>query len=310
VPLIYDFIVLVSGVLGMAFSSERVVTYGRRIATALQVHPFLVGLTLVSIGTDLPEIVNALLSSYLGHGDINAGDSLGSAITQITLIMGLLALVGKSFKVNRREVISTGSLMILALFLFSWMSADGVISRVDSVLLLALWGISIFFIGVTANLEGFHRSDDYSVWKDLALMLLSFGGVALGAYFTINSVISLSSSWNIPEYFVSFIAVGIGTSLPELAVDFTAIRRGEAEIAIGDLMGSSLIDSTVSIALGALFFPITVSTAYVFPTALLAIFAAAAVMALLVAMGKVNKATGVILLLIYAKILMESWKFI
>ncbi|TRO61887.1 hypothetical protein E2P64_00790 [Candidatus Bathyarchaeota archaeon] len=307
---IYQFAILVAGVLAMAFSSERVVTYGRRIAAALQVHPFLVGLTLVSLGTDLPEIINAIVSSYLGHGDINVGDSLGSSITQITLVLGLLAFVSKSFKVNRREVISTGSLLAISLFLFAWLSMDGYISRVDSLFMIALWVVSIFFIKVTANLEGVHKVENYSIWKDLALMLLSFTGVGIGAYFTINSVIALSSSWGIPEYFVSFLVVGIGTSLPELAVDFTAIRRGESEIAIGDLMGSSLVDATVSIAVGALAFPISISAAYIFPTALLAVFATAAVMAVLTAMGKVNKVTGVMLLLIYARVLMESAKFL
>lgn len=307
---VYNFVVLIAGVLGMTFSSERVVTYGRRIATALQVHPFLIGLTLISIGTDLPEIINAILASYMGHGDINVGDSLGSAIAQITLVMGLLALVSKSFKINRKEIISTGSLLILSLFLFAWLSIDGVISRVDAIFMLALWAASVFFIKVTANLDGIHKSETYSVWKDLMLLLLSFVGVAIGAYFTIQSVIALSASWGIPEYFVSFLALGIGTSLPELAVDFSAIRRGESEIAIGDLMGSSLVDSTVSIGLGAIAFPISISTAYVFPTALLAIFATAAVVALLAVMGKVNKATGIMLLLIYARVLFESWRFL
>jgi cation:H+ antiporter len=297
---------LAFGIVAMTLSSEKVVKYGREIAMALQVHPFLVGLTVISIGTDLPEIVNAVLSSYLGHGDINVGDSLGSAITQITLIMGLLALISKEFKVNRREVFSTGSLLILALFLFSWLGMDGTVSRLDSLLMLAMWGFAVFFIGMSAELSGVHQSDGNSIVREVILLLLSFAGVAVGAYLTIDSIIVLSRSLGVPEYFISFLLVGLGTSLPELAVDFMAIRKGESEIAIGDLMGSSLIDSTVSIAVGALAFPIAISPGYVVPTALLAIFATGGVMLVLTAMGKVNKVTGVALLLIYARVVASS----
>lgn len=308
--LVYQLVRLAFGVVAMTFSSDRVIKHGRNIATALQVHPFLIGLTLMSIGTDLPEIMNAVMSSALGHGDINVGDSLGSAITQITLVLGILAFVTDSFKVNKKEILSTGSILILALFFFAWASLDGHIGRLDALLMLALWVASVFFVGYTAELDGIHKSTSEDLWRDLLLLFVSFGGVAIGAYITIRSVIVLSASWGLPEYFVSFVVMGLGTSLPELAVDFTALRRGESEIAVGGLMGSSLVDATVSIASGAILFPISISTGYVFPTTLLAIFATAAVTALLGLMGEVNKVTGALLVLVYIRIIMSSWSFL
>ncbi|MBR9689835.1 MAG: sodium:calcium antiporter, partial [Candidatus Altiarchaeota archaeon] len=240
---------IVFGIITMTFSSSKVVTHGKRIATALRVHPFLVGLTLVSIGTDLPEITNALMASYLGHGDINVGDSLGSAIAQITLIMGILGIIGKSFKIDKKEIISSGSLIILSLFLFSVLSMDGSVSRIDSILMLLFWGFSIWLIKVTSHLDGVGiEIETTSIKKDLLYLIIGCVVVSIGAYITIDALISLSTELMLPEYLVSLIVMGIGTSLPELVVAVSAIRKGESEIAIGDLFGSSLVDSTVSIA--------------------------------------------------------------
>ncbi|MBR9681022.1 MAG: sodium:calcium antiporter [Candidatus Altiarchaeota archaeon] len=301
---------LVIGVVVMTYSSDKVVKYGKKIATALQIHPFLVGLTLVSLGTDLPEITNSIMASFLGHGDINVGDSLGSTLAQITIIMGLLTLFGKSFKIDRREILTSGSLLILALLFFSWLASDGFIGRLDAALLILFWLLSIVFLDITSDLESVHHTDDKRMWGYLGFIFVSFIGVAIGAYFTIDSIIKLSVIFHLPEYFVSFFVIGIGTSLPELVVGMSALKRGESELAVGDFFGSSLIDATVSIAAGALAFPIMVSAAYIVPTALLIIFATAAVTSLLVLVGKENKLTGLILVLIYVYTMSKSFSIL
>ena len=113
-----DLIELVAGIVLMTYASDKVVVHGKRVAAAFRINPFLIGLTLISLGTDLPEIANSITASYMGHGDINVGDSIGSSLTQLTLIMGILAMVSRPIKITRREVASSGSLLIMALFFF------------------------------------------------------------------------------------------------------------------------------------------------------------------------------------------------
>ena len=106
--------ILIIGIVIMAYSSEKAVGHSVKIASALKVSPLVIGLILVSVGTDLPEIVNSITSSAIGHGDINVGDSLGSALTQITLVMGLIPFLAGDLKVKKREVLVIGGCTVLA----------------------------------------------------------------------------------------------------------------------------------------------------------------------------------------------------
>jgi len=102
--LIYGAIILVAGILLMTLFSDKAVEHSVILASALGISPLMIGFTLVSIGTDLPEIVNSIVSCALGHGDINAGDSIGSVLTQLTLIFEVLTFFGTSFRVKRKEI--------------------------------------------------------------------------------------------------------------------------------------------------------------------------------------------------------------
>ncbi|GAH22388.1 unnamed protein product [marine sediment metagenome] len=93
-------LVLITGILLMVLFSSKAVEHSAILASALGISPLMIGLVLVSLGTDLPEIVNSIVSSSLGHADIDIGDSMGSVLTQLTLVFGLLPFLGRSFRVN------------------------------------------------------------------------------------------------------------------------------------------------------------------------------------------------------------------
>ena len=94
--------IIISGLLLMIFAAGKSVDHSVILASALGVSPLLIGLLFVSIGTDLPEIVNSIVSSGMGHMDIDVGDSIGSVLTQLTLVFGILSFVGKPFKFNKK----------------------------------------------------------------------------------------------------------------------------------------------------------------------------------------------------------------
>jgi len=128
---------------------------------------------------------------------------------------------------------------------------------------------------------------------------LGFIGVAVGAFIVIWSVITLSTAFHIPEYLISFFVLAIGTSLPELVVDVMALRRKQYELAIGDIIGSSIVDASLSIGIGPLLKPIKVNGAFVMITGLYAIFVSIVIISLLALREKVDRKIGALFIALY-----------
>ncbi|KPV62474.1 MAG: putative membrane protein [Candidatus Bathyarchaeota archaeon BA2] len=128
---------------------------------------------------------------------------------------------------------------------------------------------------------------------------LGFVGVTIGSLIVIESVITLSAVFHISEYFISFFVVAIGTSLPELAVNFTAIRKSQYELMIGNTIGSCMFDASFSIGIGPLFFPVRVAGKLVMVTGLYAMFVSTVVILTLALREKVGKKTGAFFIFLY-----------
>jgi len=300
-------VILVSGLTIIIFSSMIAVKHSAILAAALGISPLIIGITLVSIGTDISEIFNSLMSSSLGHGDINVGDSVGSDLTQLTLVFGLLPLVtGTIITVHRKDIIILGSCEILSLIVIYTIVEKGYITRLNAILMVGSLGIYMWLI-YNANKESIlHRVEMIEKIEDpkskkfhLLFAILGFGGVTLASYMIINSVITLSRSLNIHEYVISFFIVAIGTSLPELAVDINALRLKHHSIAIGDIVGSCIVDSTLSIGIGQVFWPQSVTARLAVPTVLFTLLASFIVFITIAIRKKVDKKAGIMFISLY-----------
>jgi cation:H+ antiporter len=299
--------VLIIGIAIMAYSSDKAVRHSVKIASALRISPLVIGLILVSIGTDLPEIVNSITSSAMGHGDINIGDSLGSALAQMTLVLGLLPFLAGKFKVKKKEVLVIGACEVLALILAVSIAEKGYFTRINALFLMASW---LVFILLTRSIMAKNdkekelamaSADERHLphFRDWMIAFLGFVGVAIGAYAVVQSVIMLSTSFNISEYLVSFFVVAIGTSLPELVVSITALRKKQYELSIGNVIGSCLFDASFSIGIGFFFFPQAVSGELARTTGLYAILGSIVVILTLALRDKVDKKAGALFIFVY-----------
>ncbi|MEM3626688.1 MAG: sodium:calcium antiporter [Candidatus Bathyarchaeia archaeon] len=291
---------LIFGIALLGFSAEKAVEHSVKIASALGVPPLMIGLIVVSLGTDFPEITNSIISSALSHGDINVGDSFGSILAQMTLILGLLALFGGTFKVRREEITIMGACEVLALIAAVSMMEKGYITWMNAFFLVASWPIFMLITRNVMKKPSLAIPAKSRISEHFALALAGFVGVAGGSFVVIESVIALSSVLRIPEYFISFFIVAIGTSLPELVVDLTAIRRRQYEIAIGDAIGSSIVDAGFSIGIGPLFFGrITVSGGLAETTGLYALLCSIIVILTLALREKLDKKAGILFIILY-----------
>lgn len=248
--------------LGVAIvGSHQTLGAARSLAVRLGLPPFFIGMTVVAFGTDLPEIANSITSSATGHGDVNVGDSVGSVVTQLTLVAGLLCLIG-SMTIDRVTVAVAGLTTIIALLVGAMLLDDGQLSRIDGLVLLAFWLVGTLAVHrvdtppVTIQRELFARKTLIAI-RDLCIGL---SAVAFGAVIVVFGFTELAAYFGVPEYASSFLVLSIGTSLPELVIDGMALRKGENHIAVGDLVGSSFVDATISLGIGPALFPIVVSS--------------------------------------------------
>jgi len=290
---------LLLGLALLIFSSDKAVEHSISIASSLGISPLMIGLLLVSLGTDLPEIANSVVSSALGHGDINVGDSLGSVLAQISLMLGLFPFFGGTLRVRRDEIMVIGACEVLALIAAVSMVEKGYISRMNAVFLVVSWPILMMIVRKVMKGEPSVARTDRTLLHHFAIVALGYVGVAVGSFLVVNSVITLSTALSIQEYLVSFFAVAIGTSLPELAVDLAAIRKKQYDIAIGDAVGSCIVDSCFSIGIGPLFFPIAVSGGLAATTGLYALLVSIVVLSTLALREKLDKKAGVLFIALY-----------
>lgn len=307
--LLFGILILIGGIALIIYSSMKAVKHSVILAAALGVSPLIIGVSLVSIGTDISEIFNSLVSCALGHSDIDVGDSVGSDLTQLTLIFGILPLVTGIIYVNRKDMIILGACEVLSLILIFTIIEKGYITRLNGILMVGCLGIYIWLI-YNANkesvLQRVEMIENIEAPKNkklhFFLAILSFAGVTLAAYMIVESVIIISNFLNIHEYIISFFIIAVGTSLPELAVDINALKLGHHQIAIGDIVGSCIVDSTLSIGIGQIVFnqnPNYITAALVIPTVLYTLVASIIVFITVIVRRKIDNKAGVFFITIY-----------
>lgn len=294
-------IVMIGGFLIAVLASRRALTHAIALSAGTSLPPFIVGITLLAVGTDLPEIANSIVSSISGHGDINAGDSIGSAATQSTLVLGLLPILGGAFSIGRRQVAGIGGVTVGALLLGAILMSDGDISRLDALVLIGstLLGTALTWLSLPATDVPSREEAPPNRVAEALLALGSLAFVAAGAMIAVWAVTSLAEELDVPEYVLAFFLASVGTSLPELVVGVTAVRQGRTQLAVGDALGSSFLDSTLSIAAGPLLVPVAVTADLVVRGSIAAAVAIALVVVTLVTRRRHDKVSGVILLALY-----------
>jgi cation:H+ antiporter len=294
---------LLVGLAAALAASELAVSYTRALAAGLGAPPFVVGVVLVALGTDLPEIANSITSHLQGEGDVNVGDSVGSTLTQYTFVLGLFPLIAGALVISRLQVGFISVVTVIALAVTSGLVLDGRLDRLDGLALVAMWGAAT--VATTRVLGGGHADDPPKVRHGgkLAQTLVASGALALvgaGATVAVHALVRLAEAIGIPEFLLAFFGASVGTSLPEILVDVTALRRGAYGIALGDALGSSMIDSTLSIGAGPVVAPADVTTRLAVAGSLYTLAAVATVGAVLGWRRRHDRASAVVLFAIYA----------
>ena len=284
-------------------ASGRAVAYTRALAAGLGAPPFIVGVALVSIGTDLPELANSIAAHVQGEGDVNVGDSVGSTLTQYTLVLGLFPFVVSTVAIDRRQVGLVSILTAAGLGLTTFFVADGWLGHWDGAILILAW--AAFTLAVVKGLPGHIADDPPAVRHERKLVqagvvLVTLAFVGFGATVAVRALVRLAELAGAPEFALAFFGASIGTSAPEIVVDVTALLRGAPGIALGDALGSSLVDATLSIGAGPVLFPAEVTPRLGVAGALYSLAAVLIVGTVLGGRRRHDRRSGVLLFALYA----------
>lgn len=268
-----EILLFIGGVGVLYFGAEWLVRGSARLASSMGVKPIVLGLTVVSMGTSAPELVISVVASWGGNPDLAIGNVMGSNLANIGLVLGISAIT-RPLVVSGRVVTREVPVMLIitaALLPIIWNLHIG---RLEGLALIAMVIAYLAFILWTAKEEGTVVLGEYeefareavglSTWtsvRDIGLIAMGVAGLVLGAFAIRESAIAIAESMGISELVVGLTLVSIGTSLPELATCVVAAWRREADIAVGNVLGSNVFNLTAVLGITSTITPMDISPA-------------------------------------------------
>ena len=303
-----EILLFIGGVGVLYFGAEWLVRGSARLASSLGVSPIVLGLTVVSMGTSAPELVVSVVAAVGGHGDLAIGNVMGSNLANIGLVLGLSAIM-RPLNVSGRVVTREVPVMLIITALLLPVIWDLRIGRLEGIALLGVLGGYLWYVFRTAKEEDEAVLGEYeqfvkeavrlTPWaaaRDLALIAMGIMGLVMGAFAIRESALALAEAMGISELVIGLTLVSIGTSLPELATSVVAAFRGEADIAVGNVIGSNVFNIAAILGITATITPLSVN-----PQVLSLQFPAVVIMSVLLipivrANLTIRRAEGIVLL--------------
>ncbi|CAA6809110.1 MAG: K+-dependent Na+/Ca+ exchanger related-protein [uncultured Sulfurovum sp.] len=309
-----DFVIFILAMGGLIFGADFIVNQSERIALRFNISEFIIGSTLIALGTSLPEMAASMAASFDNKSEIAIANAVGSNIMNITLVLAVIFILSKPshWKETRtRDFFSKDSIWaLMPILIFLLMAIDGEIGKFDASLLFLLMFAYLLFLLQDARNDEVGEVDqdlrkDFSWFGSISLLILGFIMVVLGANFAIDSASNIATSFGVSEWLIGVVVLAFGTSLPELIVSITAVIKGKVAMAIGNIIGSNLANTTMVIGGAAMINNLDISLKiYSYD---LAIMTVATIMLIYITANKLySKPAGISLLIVLSLFLYEK----
>jgi cation:H+ antiporter len=253
--------------------AEALVRGASRLASAVGISPLVIGLTVVAFGTSSPELAISIFSAVTGKPDIALGNVVGSNIFNVLFILGASAII-VPLLVSQQLVRLDVPLMIVVSLLMVILGYDGNISRIDGLLLFGIGvAYTIFIIkksyqdNKTANNEGDRQTSESksktngNLPVNLGFIIVGLVMLVFGSHFLVDSAITIASALGVSQLIIGLTIIAAGTSLPEVATSIIASIRGERDIAVGNVVGSNILNILFVLGLSSIVAPDGLSVA-------------------------------------------------
>ena len=270
--MVIDIALILAGLVMILVGSDWLVEGASGIARKYGISEFIIGMTIVGIGTSMPELVSSGLSAIGGHGDMALGNVTGSNICNILLILGVTALISpiRYTKSNIRKdipfAICVSLFLLLVLYngfgLFGEMGVPG-ISRIDArylLLIFVIFMIDSFKSAKKGSEEEAEEAKPMPMGKAALLIALGLAGLIFGGQFFVDHTVSIAERFHVSEAFISITLMAIGTSLPELATCVVAAMKGKNQLALGNVIGSNIFNIALIIGTSAVISPFEIKS--------------------------------------------------
>lgn len=261
---------IAAGLVVLVWSADRFVDGAAATARHLGLPPLLIGMIVIGFGTSAPELMVSALAAVQGNPGLALGNAYGSNITNIALIVGLAALISPlavHSQVIRQELPILGVMTLISL----WCLHDGVISRIDAVVLLMLLfgflGYSIWRSrrrgsdALEADVEADPAGQSMSLKRGIVWTLIGLILLIVSSRFLVWGAVTIAEAFGVSDLVIGLTVVAIGTSLPELASSISAVRKNQHDLVLGNVVGSNLFNTLAVVGLAGVINPIDVDPA-------------------------------------------------
>ena len=269
--MILDFLFIIAGLVMILLGSDWLVDGASAIARRYGISEFIIGMTIVGIGTSMPELVSSLISALGGHGDMALGNVTGSNICNILLILGVTTLISPiaftRSNIYKDLVVAIGVSLLLVVLLYNGFGLFGGmpgISRLDALVLLAVF--VLFMVDSFRSSKGGAEEESAETAKPMPMgkaivfILLGLAGLIFGGRFFVDHTVSIAERFHVSEAFISITLMAVGTSLPELATCIVAAVKGKNQLALGNVIGSNIFNIVFIIGTSAVISPFEIQS--------------------------------------------------
>ncbi len=253
---------LIFGLIGLWIGATLIVEATKKLALALKISPMMISLTVISIGTSLPEIATNIKSGLIGASGIAIGTNIGSDVTQITFVLGMTAIIGTLFATKsllKRDC----AMVLISIILFFLVGITGYrITWTEGVILIVIYIVYLYFVSKDEKVLKKIKEDVYygknnyqhkkAEIKNIILLILGLAILIYASNKVVENAITLAELWGVAQSFVGVMIIGVGTALPEFSTAITAIFKKEGSISVGTLIGSNITDPLFSMGFGAI----------------------------------------------------------
>lgn len=303
-----DILIFVVSMAALIYGADFIIEQSEKIALRYNISSFVIGATLVAVGTSLPEMAVSMSASFKGSADIAVANVIGSTIFNISLVLGAVFLIAKKIAPDRDLFAKDSAWSLFPILVFILMGIDGKLNFVDGILFLCLMAGYLMFLIQSNQVEEVEEDDDkehFSWPKSIGLLLVGFIFVIGGADFAITSAGNIAREFGISEWVIGLFLVAFGTSLPELMISIKAALKNNADLAIGNIIGSNVANFTMVLGLASMVSPLNVDlSANFFDIA--AAFIACIMLVFITANKLYNKSAGIALMVILALVVQNS----
>ncbi|MGZ5242975.1 MAG: sodium:calcium antiporter [Bacteroidia bacterium] len=245
-----------TGLFGLWLGTRWVINGATGLAKLLNLSHAFVGLGILAVGTDLPEVFVTVKASLLQLQGIESsgiitGNAMGSSISQISIILGIAGLF-ITFKVARKDIYRNGFFLVGSMFLLLVFGNDRVINRIEGAIMITAYLVYYILLlrSCVAGKDENSQVKSYSVPAIIFFLLFGLVVLAYSSHLVVENGMLLAEKWGVSQSFIGIAIIGLGTSLPELVVSIGAAFRKSAGLSVGNIIGSNIFDGLIPIGLG------------------------------------------------------------